>query len=263
MVMQGNFIYINWEQVNNLVISYGITPADFVNGVPDVPQRIVLIDGKLEGNQINNHTHFQIVTGQNSVREFLLDKALEPKMWLDYHESDDLDLLMPSEIAELLYMAHMGTHYHLPLYSKLQNQFAYLTVADGFKKVYYRDTRIFNHILDISLKRHLRLLHSNRWVMFNRPFSVSDVPNDILKQLETIFSDGVVFAFDQTVERRRRYLIPLRVQEHPERQSWWHDRMDVYETTRQIATLSYDVEQKKWGLEILDESPFVENEIDL
>ncbi|KRK99172.1 hypothetical protein FD04_GL002356 [Secundilactobacillus odoratitofui DSM 19909 = JCM 15043] len=261
--MQGNFIYINWEQVNNLVISYGITPADFVNGVADVPQRIVLIDGQLEGNQINNHTRFPTVTGQSSVRAFLLGKTQTPKKWLDFHENDDLDLLMPSEIAELLYMAHMGTHYHLPLYSKLQNKYAYLSVNDGFSKVYYRDMRTFNHVLDISLKRHLRLLHSNRWMMFNRPFSVSDVPNDILKQLETVFSDGIIMAFDQAVERRRQYLIPLRLQMHPERQNWWHDRMDVYETTRQVATLSYDVERKTWGLSIQDQAPFVENEIDL
>lgn len=261
--MQGNFVYINWEQVNNLVISYGITPADFVNGVPDVPQRIVLIDGRLEGNQVNSHTRFQTVNGQNSVREFLLDKSAVPKEWLDFHETDDLDLLMPSEIAELLYMAHMGTHYHLPLYSKLQNDYAYLTVNDGFTKVYYRNMRTFNHTLDISLKRHLRLLHSNRWMMFNRPFSVSDVPADIVKQLQTAFSEGLIFAFDQAVERRRNYLIPLRVQEHPERQNWWHDRMDVYETTHQVGTLSYDVEQKKWGIKITDDTPFTENEIDL
>lgn len=262
-MMQGNFIYINWEQVNNLVIAYGITSADFVNGMPEVPQRIVLIDGKLEGNQVNGHTRFQTVTGQNSVREFLLSRTDSPKMWLDYHESDDLDLMMPSEIAELLYMAHMGTHYHLPLYLKLQNAYAYLGTNTGFVKVYYRKMATFEHILDISLKRHLRLLHSNRWMMFNRPFSVSEVPKEIIQKVQTAFSEGLVFAFDQAVERRRRYLIPLRLQEHPERQNWWRDRMDVYETTRQVGTLSYDVEHKQWGIEITDETPFTENEMDL
>ncbi|WP_054760678.1 hypothetical protein [Secundilactobacillus collinoides] len=130
--MRGNFIYINWEQVNNLVISYGITAADFVNGIPNVPQRIVLIDGVNEGTQVNGHTRFQTVTGQNSVREFLIGKANGPKMWLDYHEADDLDLLMPSEIAELLYMAHMMTHFHLPLYSKLRNDYAFFDDARRF-----------------------------------------------------------------------------------------------------------------------------------
>lgn len=261
--MQGNFIYINWEQVNNLVISYGVTTADFVNGIPSVPQRLVLIDQQNEGNQVNNHTRFQTVSGQSAAREFLLGKSAGPKMWLDYHEVDDLDLLMPSEIAELLYMAHMKTHYHLPLYSKLQNDYAYLATSEGFVKVYYRNLRTFNHILDISLKRHLRLLHSNRWMMFNRPFSVSDVPDDLFQELSAVFSEGVIFAFDQAVERRRRYLIPIRLQEHPERQNWWRDRMDVYETSRQVATLSYDVEAKRWALEITDETPFIEDEIDL
>ncbi|KRL76869.1 hypothetical protein [Secundilactobacillus paracollinoides] len=261
--MRGNFIYINWEQVNNLVISYGITAADFINGIPNVPQRIVLIDGVNEGTQVNGHTRFQTVTGQNSVREFLIGKTNGPKMWLDYHEADDLDLLMPSEIAELLYMAHMMTHFNLPLYSKLRNDYAFLTTPEDFVKVYYRNLRTFNHILDISLKRHLRLLHSNRWVVFNRPFSVSDVPSDVFDQLTAVFSEGVIFAFDQTIERKRHYLIPLLIQEHPERQNWWHEQEDVYATARRVATLIYDVDQKHWELDIIDKQPFIENEADL
>ncbi|WP_288529661.1 hypothetical protein [uncultured Secundilactobacillus sp.] len=262
-MIQGNFIYINWEQVTNLVISYGISDADFVNGISEIPTRLVLINDQTEGNQFNNHTRFQTVNGQSFVREFLLNSTVQDKMWLDYHDPEDLDLMMPSEIAELLYMAHMKTHLHIPLYAKLQNEFTYLSVSRWLTKIYYRNLRNFFHVLDVSMKRHLRAIHSNRWVVFNRGLAVNDVSNDVLKQLASIFSEGAIIAFNEFHESSRRYQIPVLVQQHPEHSNWWRDQQDMFATADRVATLNYDVDDKRWSLTILDPVPFENDAEDL
>jgi len=175
--------------------------------------------------------------------------------WLDYAHGDDLDFLLPGEIAELLYLAHMETHIRTPFYAKLQNDYAYLTLRDGFYKTYYRNLPDFDHVLEVSIKRHLRAMHNNRWV-FARPLAISDVPHEILLQLTQGLLDGTIIAFDQLVERHRIYVIPVRAITHPERQNTWYSQEEVYADSREVASLRYDLTTREWALSIHDNQVF-------
>ncbi|KRM58949.1 hypothetical protein FD44_GL000237 [Secundilactobacillus malefermentans DSM 5705 = KCTC 3548] len=238
------------EELNNVIFTFGISDADLVNGLSEVPDKILLIDNSVEGNRVNTHTHFQMVVGQNDVRNFLLDRQLRPKKWLDFQDLDDVDLLMPTEIAELLYLSHMETHLNLPFYAKLQNRYACLDIHDNFKKSYFHRLKDFSHILDISMKRHLRSMHSKRWTMFNRPLAVNDLSDEIINQLQPLFREGVIFAFDQVVERKRQYLIPVFAELKPEQQPTWHEQEDVFRYTERVATLIYVITEHRWKLNI-------------
>lgn len=120
--MRGNFIYISLEPVTNMIYSLGILPADFLNGIPAIPNQLLLLNEE-SGNdvEINPHTRLQTITGQAQIRRYLLGKHDHAVKWLDYAHGDDLDFLLPTEIAELLYLAHMDTHIRKPFYAKLQN----------------------------------------------------------------------------------------------------------------------------------------------
>jgi len=256
--MRGNFVYLSLEPVTNMVYSLGISPADFLNGVPEVPNQLLLLNAEA-GNDVemNPHTRFQTVAGQAQVRRYLLGKHVLPVKWLDYVHADDLDFLLPGEIAELLYLGHMETHIRTPFYAKLQNEYAFLTLRDGFYKIYYQHLNSFCHVLDVSIKRHLRAMHNNRWV-FARPLAISDVPHEILLQLTEGLMDGAVIAFDQLVERRRTYLIPVRAIQHPEHQAAWHTQEEVYADSREVASLRYDLTTREWTLTIHDNQEFSE-----
>lgn len=39
--MRGNFIYISLEPVTNMIYSLGILPADFLNGIPAIPNQLL------------------------------------------------------------------------------------------------------------------------------------------------------------------------------------------------------------------------------
>ncbi|WP_203639872.1 hypothetical protein [Levilactobacillus wangkuiensis] len=254
--MRGNFIYLSLEPVTNMIYSLGISPADFLNGVPAIPNQLLLLNEE-SGNdvEINPHTRLQTVTGQAQIRRYLLAKHEHPVKWLDYAHGDDLDFLLPSEIAELLYLAHMETHLRTPFYAKLQNEYAYLTLRDGFYKTYYRHLSDFDHVLEVSIKRHLRSMHNNRWV-FARPLAISDVPHEILLQLIQGLLDGMIVAFDQLVERHRIYVIPVRAITHPERQNTWYSQEEVYADSREVASLRYDLATREWALSIHDNQVF-------
>ncbi|QMU09117.1 hypothetical protein [Levilactobacillus suantsaii] len=254
--MRGNFVYLSLEPVTNMVYSLGISPADFLNGVPEVPNQLLLLNPEVgDAVTLNPHTRFQTVTGQAQVRRYLLAKHQQAVKWLDYVHADDLDFLLPSEIAELLYLGHMETHLRTPFYAKLQNNYAFLTLRDGFYKIYYRKLPNFGHVLDVSIKRHLRSMHNNRWV-FARPLAISDVPHEILLQLTEGLLDGAVIAFDQLVERHRVYMIPVRAVQHPERQATWHLQEEVYADSKEVASLRYDLTTREWALSIHDNQAF-------
>lgn len=71
--MRGNFIYINSNLVRNMVISHGINSADFVNGIDEMPDNILLLnDDRENANSINSHTRFSTITGKSAVRSFFL-----------------------------------------------------------------------------------------------------------------------------------------------------------------------------------------------
>ena len=254
--MRGNFVYLSLEPVTNMIYSLGISPADFLNGIPAIPNQLLLLNPESGSDvEINPHTRLQTVTGQNQIRRYLLAKHEHAVKWLDYAHGDDLDFLLPGEIAELLYLAHMETHIRTPFYAKLQNDYAYLTLRDGFFKVYYRNLPDFDHVLEVSIKRHLRAMHNNRWV-FARPLAISDVPHEILIQLTQGLLDGMIIAFDQLVERHRIYVIPVRAITHPERQNTWYTQEEVYADSREVASLRYDLTTREWALSIHDNQVF-------
>jgi len=254
--MRGNFVYLSLEPVTNMIYSLGISPADFLNGIPAIPNQLLLLNDESGSDvEINPHTRLQTITGQTQIRRYLLAKHEYPVKWLDYAHGDDLDFLLPGEIAELLYLAHMETHIRTPFYAKLQNDYAYLTLRDGFYKTYYRNLPDFDHVLEVSIKRHLRAMHNNRWV-FARPLAISDVPHEILLQLTQGLLDGTIIAFDQLVERHRIYVIPVRAITHPERQNTWYSQEEVYADSREVASLRYDLTTREWALSIHDNQVF-------
>lgn len=130
-----------------------------------------------------------------------------------------------------------------------------LSLRDGFYKTYYRHLGDVDHVLEVSIKRHLRAMHNNRWV-FARPLAISDVPHEILLQLTQGLMDGMIVAFDQPVERRRVYVIPVRAITHPEHQNAWYTQEDVYADSREVASLRYDLTTREWALSIHDNQVF-------
>lgn len=156
--------------------------------------------------------------------------------------------LSPFEIAELLYLAHMGTPMGRPFSSKLDNHYIYLSQDNGTIRSYYRRFSDFNHVLEIAIKRNLRETH-NTLRVFLRPLAIKDVDKSILLDLITKSNDGLFVSFDSLRERSRTYHIPLRILKDPDQVSIILRTNAVNENTVYAGDLSYNLQTSKWHLE--------------
>ncbi|MCY9807564.1 hypothetical protein OXT66_08455 [Lentilactobacillus senioris] len=247
--MPGSFVFINTNPISNMVLSMGVTTADYVNGLEQLPENIVLLqDDENSANGYNSHSRFNLVSGANEVRHYLLAKSTDPKKFIDFNDVDGLNSLMASEIAELLYLTHMGTPMNRPFSSKLLNQYIYLEQGDGTVRSYYRRFSAFNHVLEISIKRNLRDSHNSRRV-FLRPLAIKDIDRPILLDLITKGNDGLFILFDALNERRKIYRIPLLAPKDPDQAAMILRTQSITENAEIIGNLMYNIQTSQWDLE--------------
>ncbi|QBP18874.1 hypothetical protein [Acetilactobacillus jinshanensis] len=260
--MRNNFIYVSTDIVRRMVVARGIDSIDFVRGLKEIPHNIILLnDDRRHANGLNAHTKFSVIQGQQNVKAYLLNDQINNKRVIDYHSNEDLDELLDYEIAELLYLSHMGFPMHDAFSSKLHNHYIYLMMRSHFTKIYYERLLTFNRVLNNSVKRHMLLtaknFHSHLHFMplgkLNRfSFHVADVPLAILKQLVNITENGMIIAFDETdkVKHHRIFKIPLLVEKFPDAQSTWYYKSDIYQNTKKIGWLLYNEPEKKWQFHV-------------
>ncbi len=248
MVAKDNYIFINTNPLTNMIWSYGITAADYINGLDELPESIILLnDDEEAANNYNSHIKFNLVTGSSEIRRYLLKKTTIRKKFIDFKGEDSLANLLPTEIAALLYMAHMGVPMHRPFSSKLMNEYIYLTQPDETIRSYYRRFSDFNHILEISIKRNLRELHNSRR-MFARSLAIKDIDNSILIDLITKANDGLIIMFGEIKEHKRNYQIPLYILNDPEKASITLKTNEINQNATLSGHLIYDILNKQWDL---------------
>lgn len=252
--MKGNFIFINTNPISNMILSSGITAADFINGLDQLPDNIILLNNDEEdANGYNSHSKFNLIFGSSEIRQYLLKNPSGPKKFIDFDDEDSVNNLSPYEIAELLYLAHFGTPMGRPFSSKLLNHYIYLTQDDRTIRSYYRQFSDFNHVLEIAIKRNLRETH-NTLRVFLRPLAIKDIDNSILIELITKANDGLFILFGSIRERNRTYHIPIRILKNPDQVSIILRTKTIIENTNYVGDLSYNLQNSTWKLEWQDQA---------
>ncbi|WP_283679333.1 hypothetical protein [Lentilactobacillus sp. Marseille-Q4993] len=248
--MKGNFLFINTNPIANMIMSSGITAADFMNGLEELPDNVILLDGNRNAaNGYNSHSRFELLRGSGDLRRYLLRDPHTEKKIIDFASEESLNSLTAYEIAELLYLGHMQTPMSSrPFSSKLLNRYIYLTDGDGLLRTYYRRFSEFNHILEIAIKRKLREIHNSRRV-FLRPLAIKDIDNAMLIDLITRANDGLFIVFDSVSEKHKKYPIPLRMLNNPEQLSAVIKTSRLMENTHPVGELTYDLAKSDWELE--------------
>ncbi len=247
--MSGNFIFIDTNPISNMILSVGLTSADYVNGLNKLPENIILLNNDEESaNGYNSHSKFNLLSGEGDIRRYLLKNPNASKKFIDYFNEDSLNNLTPYEIAELLYLAHMGTPMGRPFSSKLLNRYIYLSFPNEMNRTYYRRFSDFNHILDVGVKRKLREVH-NALRVFLRPLVIKDIENSDLLDLVTRANDGLFISFEDIKERSRIYHIPLIILDNPDMASIVLKTDTVTESTKKVGDLQYNMRTSTWNIE--------------
>ncbi|WP_390408026.1 hypothetical protein [Lacticaseibacillus jixiensis] len=208
--MRNSVIYVHYEPLAHMFLTAGISASDVLTATPSPMRHLLLLPPINEDEFIDPHTGFNEISGVEAVSTFLRSKDARDRSWLDYKHGTYLRELMPTEIAELLYLGHAKTHIQPPFYYKLQNNLVFLPLRNDMVTIYARQTSFFSRMLAASIVKHLR------WAANDQPFWLrlrqqhfAPVPEKVLDQLFANLEDGVLFDFGGGLFSRDLVRVPL------------------------------------------------------
>ncbi|MCI2033694.1 MAG: hypothetical protein LKJ69_10005 [Lactobacillus sp.] len=208
--MRNSVIYVHYEPLAHMFLTAGISASDVLSATPTPLRHLLLLPPINEDEFIDPHTGFNEISGEAAVAEFLRSKDARDRSWLDYKHGTYLRELMPTEVAELLYLGHAKTHIQPPFYYKLQNNLVFLPLRNDMVTMYCRQVSFFSRTLAAAIVKHLR------WAANDQPFWLrlrqqhfQPVPEATLSDLLPSLEDGVLFDFGGGIFSRDQVRIPL------------------------------------------------------
>ncbi|WP_110926385.1 hypothetical protein [Bacillus massiliglaciei] len=207
-----DLVYMHLQASERFVVSNGVSFCEFVSSLPDPLPYTLLLKHQLEETEFNLNVLMDFVPPEY-IQDFIR-KEWKPAgdfCWVDFEDPACLDELEGQEIAELLYMGHTKNHLNSPFFRKLNNRFAYLSIEDSLlSKVYYRSLDEYFCQLGklISLKAEAQ--ESGRsWIFRKRNCELLPVPQEAVRLIAPLLSEGVVFSMRQMRKSRIKIEIPL------------------------------------------------------
>ncbi|WP_225048026.1 hypothetical protein [Lacticaseibacillus kribbianus] len=208
--MRNTVIYVHYEPLAHLFLTAGISASDILEATPTPFRHLLLLPPVDPDEFIDPHTGFNEVSGAEAVTAFLRSKKARDRCWLDYKHGSYLRELLPTEIAELLYLGHAKTHIQPPYYYKLQNQLVYLPLNNEMVTMYFRRRDQFSATLSAALVRHLRLAANDQpfWLRLGAQHFAA-APKAVIDLLYGAFEEGVLMDFSRGIFSRDQVIIPL------------------------------------------------------
>ncbi|KRL01851.1 hypothetical protein [Liquorilactobacillus capillatus] len=254
--MRDNIVYVYLERVSHLTLSYGISVKNFMAGVEMLPTNLLSL-GPVDPNQeIDIYSGFNMYIGIDDVRSYLTDKQNKNQEWIDFDNAYDIEALTPTEVSELLYLGHAYTHLKSPFYYKLQNNYVYLTLPNGAKKVYYRNLPQFYKVLAKCLTGHLAEVYREKKSFLRLRYKFIDFPTELAKQMFSLMINGVVFDFGGAKIKGQEAKVPILIAPDSVYQLKWHEPTMLVEKSKVVGNLKYHLNTRMWELEVLSPQAF-------
>ncbi|MHC9537394.1 hypothetical protein ACVQ8P_06350 [Dellaglioa sp. BT-FLS60] len=256
--MRDNLVYIHIETVSHLILSYGISRADFITSIPKLPTNILSLNPVDYENEIDIATGFNTVTGEEDIARYLNKGTVGVKQnWIDFDSQDDLELITPREISEFLYLGHAFSHIQSPFYYKLQNDYVFLTLPNDALKIYYRYLNQFYNVFSKSVIRHVNRSYREKNGLFRRrPMTLKKVSKHIIEELMPLFIEGVALDFSVMTVNNTKISVPIYVMIDNVYQMKWHEPTLVTEGSKLVASLDYYFVDQSWHFVILNQAAF-------
>ncbi|MFT9010850.1 MAG: hypothetical protein ABF498_10740 [Liquorilactobacillus satsumensis] len=255
-MMRSNLVYVYVEKVSHLTLSYGISTADFITKSSRPPDNVLSLGIVDPQQEIDIYSGFNMYLGTENVKEYLMQKHARPLEWIDFDDVNDLESLSPREVAELLYLGHAYTHLKAPFYYKLQNNYVFLTLPNGAKKVYYRYLPHFYQLLSKCLAARLGETYKERRPFLRARRRFRDLPAEIMQKLTALLVNGAVFDFGGLKIKGQEASIPMLAAPESVYQLKWHEPTMLIEKSNLVGRLHYQLNTEEWELEILSPTAF-------
>ena len=128
-----NILYIKAYPESNMADIYGLEFHEFIKYAPLEPKQLMLLSTRCPGEELDQHTGFEIVT-EAGMADLLKEDIynLGNFCWVDFRSKEDIKKLTSSQIAELLYLEHAFEPVSSPFFEAINNRYTYLSHDDGW-----------------------------------------------------------------------------------------------------------------------------------
>lgn len=207
-----DIVYMHVQTTERFVIASGMSFREFASSLEKPLNHVLLLKHDYDDTEFNLNVSLDYVVDENVAKLVKEDvRSFGDFCWVDFREESSLDDLDGMELAELLYLGHMKHHLKQPFFSKLHNQFVYLSQDDGwFSKVYYRSMPAYYRMLGKLLSIKFEEVKMDRsWFGLRKKRGLPPVPVEVLSGLSTMLSEGLIFSFKNAILSRTKVEIPV------------------------------------------------------
>lgn len=151
-------VYVKANVENSEIIYSGIDYADFIKYLQRPIENLLLMKGDYWGN--GHEFKFELLEGQREIEKLAKEDIYNfgDFCFVDYSEKGAVSLLNKQQVAEILYMAHLGETMTSPFFEPLHNRFAYLAHDDGwYCKLYCREMDEFMAVLNGKITSNINI----------------------------------------------------------------------------------------------------------
>ncbi|WP_445490607.1 hypothetical protein [Niallia sp. 03133] len=247
-------IYIHLHEKERFVLSYGIEFSEFFQILGESIPSILLLKHKFEEGEFHSHTMLEYVPKPKLAKLVKEDVyGYGDFAWIDFEETEALDILEGQTIAELLYLGHIKDHLKAPFYQQLDNQFVYLAHDDGwFNKTYYKNLDKFYHLVCEVIASKLSQLKLEKALLgLKKKRTYPPITNQIMAVLKDYMKEGMVLSIQKTVQNRFRLEIPIWVIGDFSNMDSMYEEYEKKSRQTSDAKLIFDKKTKEWQVNIL------------
>ncbi|MCM3478772.1 hypothetical protein [Caldibacillus thermoamylovorans] len=257
MARNGDFkdlIYILVNTRDHYVISNGITFPGFIQSLKKPLANLLLLKHKYDDTEFHLDTQLDYILKDQV--EQLIRKGVHKFgefCWVDFDDVFSLDTIEGEELAELLYLGHMKKHLSLPFFQKLNNRFAYLTEDDGWlNKTYYRYwTDFYDCLGGILASRLSEAKYDKSIIGFRKKKVYPPIERNVLHQLNSVLTEGLVFSFQHFSQERGQIEIPFWVVgDYYDMDEMMEKYLAVSTAVAPHGSIVFDRKQKEWQVNL-------------
>lgn len=204
-------LYVHMNEVDHFVVYSGLSFKQFFSSI-ETMKNILLLKHSYEDGSFNMHTQFDYISSED-MADFMkkLPDMKQDFCWVDFDHEKKMNLLSPTEQAELLYFSHKKEPLSTPFFHKLQNRYAYYYCAsDKMTKVYYRFLADSESLVANVMNKMIQEKEDTRSFWRRKTRKAYPIIDPlILRECRSYVKDGALLSLYK-MEKSSRYGIEIR-----------------------------------------------------
>jgi hypothetical protein len=194
-----NLFYLHANMAEKHIVCHGVDFKGFISLLEKPPAHILLIRHEYNGKNYHAQSGFKYAAGTEieKLKTENIDRYGD-FCWFDFEDEFALDQLTRLDIAELLYFGHKRRPFSSPVFTRLQNRFAYWSHDDGWlTKVYFTDSGEMQSFISSALSANTKNLTGGK------------LPPETAKEMVSLSENGLLIDSGELFDAGDMFMLPF------------------------------------------------------